>query len=164
MSAVVSRHIELLREELAQHRQAIAEIERLITALRSAGAPPRRRRRAAARTAKTAKGTKAKRTARRAKTRAAAKVVAAKPAAAPVKRRRARRGSYVAIAEKVLKKQGAPMRMVELIAEISKLRKGGGKYAQSAARQAITKAADNPATPIIRVGAKGSGVYGLAGG
>jgi len=132
MSDVATRTIEFLQEELETYKDKVREIEAMIKAVRAASVSP------PSRTVRKKAVTRSVRTTRR-----------------------TRKGSYVSLAEDVLRKAGQPMRMVDLITQIAKLKPGGGRYASSAARQAITNAATSAKSNIVRVGPKGSGTYGL---
>jgi type VI protein secretion system component VasK len=154
MSDVVLKSIELLEHEISQHKKSISELEGVIKAIRAykKEAKPVRKRRTL-----TAKPKAAARAATKVKTRA-------KRTATPVaaKTRKGRKPSYVTLAEGVLRKSSGPMRMVDLINSIMQSRPSGGKYAVSAARQAITNAAAGSKSRIVRAGQKGSGMYGLS--
>lgn len=170
MLDVASRHIQIAEAQIAEYRAAIQMLEKMIASLRSP-ATGRRTRTAAAKAAPrkrtvakaAAKPTKAK-AAPKAKAPVKAKTVAAAATRKGTRPGRSRRtGSYVAMAEEVLAKAGKPMRMNEIVNTLLSMRPDAGKYAASAARQAITAAAEKATSRITRVGAKGSGLYGLKG-
>ncbi|MEP0765279.1 MAG: hypothetical protein HRF45_01885 [Fimbriimonadia bacterium] len=167
MLDVASRHIQIAEAQIAEYRAAIQMLEKMIASLRSPATG--RKTRTTATKAAPRKRTVAKAAAKPAAPKKATAPVKAKTVAAAATRKgtrpsRSRRtGSYVAMAEEVLAKAGKPMRMNEIVNTLLSMRPDAGKYAASAARQAITAAAEKPNSRITRMGAKGSGLYGLKG-
>jgi len=170
MLDVASRHIQIAEAQIAEYRAAIQVLEKMIASLRSQATG--RSTRATATKAAPRKGTAAKAAAKPARAKATPKAkapVKAKSVVATATRKGTRpggsrrTGSYVTMAEEVLAKAGKPMRMNEIVNTLLSMRPDAGKYAASAARQAITAAAEKPNSRITRVGAKGSGLYGLKG-
>jgi hypothetical protein len=152
MSDIKTRHIQMIEQEIAQHRAAIADLEGLLAAIQSyqPGAvepdprlkPP------------SAKSTSPKRRSRNMRTSTARSKVG--QVQAPV--------TYVSLTEDALREAGGPMKMKDILAKVLPQRPGAGKFAESAARNAITKAMDAGRTLITRAGPKGSGLLTLKDG
>lgn len=140
MSGVAIKTLELLEEELGNHKAAIKELEGIIALIKSA------------RKSGVAAGTTRTTTSRA----VGASRIGMKGG------KRSRKGSYVSVAEQILRKSNSPMRMVDLVKEISKVRPGSGKYSVAAARQAITNAAKSDSSAIVRVGPERSGLYSVS--